>query len=271
MFLARYFKNGFHFKTLLSHSKENLFKVILYLIVLSIIVAFPLNYLTVVTDGSKINFIYEDFSSDVPIGLEFPEGMFIKNGKLHMPNDTKFEFTHKGITYLFNHKVNNFNDYKNHVLLETDYIIFAGNDTVYIPTDGYKGFTAEFSISQFNTASYEDKQLIFAEFGLKLEQSFSQYIVLYTVLRNTLITIVTNIIYVFLMSLLLQVFRFGYTKFYTLKEGFVFVVMAMGFPTLLSFIVGILLVGFGPVVFQLSMGILIMAIMIKYGKSYFSA
>jgi maltodextrin utilization protein YvdJ len=103
-----------------------------------------------------------------------------------------------------------------------------------------------------------------------VEKSFSAYIIFYAIAVNTLILTGTNLLFILLLSLVLQLFRFGYSTFFTYKESLIFLVYAMGLPAVISFIVGLFAPGVSTVLYQFSIGLIVMVVMLKYGKKEFA-
>jgi maltodextrin utilization protein YvdJ len=56
----------------------------------------------------------------------------------------------------------------------------------------------------------------------------------------------------------------------TYTEGLKFLIFVMGFPAILSFIVGLFEPAFSPVLFQFGMGMTTMIVLLVYGKKYFA-
>ena len=106
----------------------------------------------------------------------------------------------------------------------------------------------------------------FQSFALSVEASFSRYIVLYSVITNTMVNMFIQLAFILLLALVLQLFRFGYQHFMSYIDGVKFVILSMGLPTLIGLIVGLYQPAFGSVFFQLSMGLTVMIVMLKYGK-----
>src|SRR5690554_577225 len=78
MFIYRYFKSGFNFPKLLTIKGEPLLKTFIYFILLTIIANFPLTWLAYEYSGSKINFINENITKDIPSWDNLPN-LSIKN------------------------------------------------------------------------------------------------------------------------------------------------------------------------------------------------
>ncbi|MDO9628840.1 MAG: DUF1189 family protein, partial [Acholeplasmataceae bacterium] len=134
----------------------------------------------------------------------------------------------------------------------------------------YKGFNDNVNFRSINLMEGSEKANAYIAFGTSIEQTFGPYIIFYTVLVNTIISFGLNAFFILLLSLVLQLFRFGYSTFFTYKESIKFLVLIMGLPALLSFIVGLIEPAFSPVFFQLGMGLTVMLTMLLYGKKTFA-
>lgn len=269
MFLLRYFKYSFGFKTLFDHVHEKGWKILIYFFILSMIAIFPSNYQIVKDQGWRLDFIEESFIAETP-NWELPNDCVIIGGQLSCNSTNEFVLEHRGITYIFN-------ALENERTITGKTLLFYSNRIVYINENGnemtgmnYQGFVDVVNFREINLMSGQDKVDAYIAFGTQVEQSFGPYIVFYSLLINTLTTIGTYILYLLLLGLILQLFRFGYSKFMTYIESLKFLVLLMGVPAIIGFMVGLIEPAFGAVLFQFSMGIIAMLIMLFYGKKYFA-
>lgn len=273
MFLIRYFKKSFIFSKLLIDRTENLFKIFIYFILLIIIANFPANFEAVKQQGSRLDFIEQSFIEEAPINWVLPNTVEIKGGKLVSSDSITYTNTHKGITYVINSDLAvdvMKNDYINHVFLNEDNIVYIDADKNFMQAFGYKGFSSDiFSFRQLNVATGQQKSDLFIEFGRSIEKSFGSFIVLYTIIRNTFVNIAVSLLFVFVLSLIIQLFKFGYANFLTYLEGLRFIVLSMGLASVFSFAVGLLVPAFSPVVFQLTIGMTVMLVLLVYSRRSF--
>lgn len=267
MFLIRYIKYSFDFKTLLKRREEPFLKVLIYFIILMVITTFPLSYLIVTNDGTTINFVLEDMRK-TPINWSLPNfDMEIKNDKLIYSGTEEYINTHEGITYIFNYQGDNYDLDKRQILLKEDHIVYLDGKGNYLISKGYSGFFQDsFDLTSLIRDQGEDRLNSYLDFGYGIEKSFSPYIILYALLRNFFVTIFINLAFVLLMSLIIQVFRFGHAKFMTILSGMKIVMLSTTIPALISFIMGILIPGLGPVVFNLGLGIIVMLVMLVFSR-----
>lgn len=271
MFLLKLFKTSFNFKEILKNSNQKIWQIIIYFIILIFIANFPQTLNIVKNDGSRLDFVIEDFESANPNDWDIPHNITISGGKLHNNGDlTRYVNEHKGITYIINNNESiNVNDYKNHIILSESSIIYIDKEGNYLEEFGYRGFTDIFRFSELDFASGDEKIELFNLFAKSMEKSFAKPIVLFTILRNISTQLLTNIIYVLILALLIQLFRFGYQNFMSFIDSVKFIVLSLGLPSVLTFIIGLLEPAFTPVVFQISSGITVMLVMLIFGRRTF--
>jgi len=272
MFLIRMFKKSFVFKGLLKNVNEKLWKYIVYFIILMLIANFPQTLEVIRYEGTRLDFVVEDFETSTPTNWVMPSKIEIKGGKLVNNGDlNRYIYEHQGITYIINNTEKiDVNDYKNHIIFSEESIMFIDAEGNFLEEFGYRGFTDIFRFIELNLASGEYKVEIYNDFARSIESSFSRPIVLYTIIRNNLTQIFVNIIYIIILALLVQLFRFRFQNFLSFIEGIKFVILSLGLPAVLTLIIGIFSPAFTPVVFQLSSGMTIMLVMLVFSKRTFS-
>lgn len=267
MFLIKYLKYSFDFKNILKKGEEPFLKVLVYFLLLMLISTFPLSYLIVKHDGTQIDFIIEDMK-DAPRDWNLPiSGASIKGNKLVFLDNKEYLNTHKGITYIFNYQNDEYELTFKQILLKENNIIYIDGLGNVLESKGYNGFFQdEFDLTNLTRSTESDLNNYFLDFGYGIEKSFSAYIILYALLRNVLITLVINFVFVLLMALLMQLFRLGHAKFLTIMSSLKIVMLASLLPTILSFIFGLIVPGFAPVVFNLTLGLIIMIVMLVFSR-----
>jgi maltodextrin utilization protein YvdJ len=269
MFLVRYFKYSFGFSKVISRVNEKFWKVLIYFLILGLIAAFPLNSLIVREQGWRLNFIEESFTLQTPT-WQLPETCLIAANKLICETNESYTYTHQGITYIFNYQETEIDRSIKQVLFFENRIVYTNGDDALMVGYDYRGFSDTLDFRTLNLMTGEERSEAFVEFGRNIEQTFGPYIVFYTVLTNTFISISLNLLFIVLLSFVLQLFRFGYSSFFKYVDSIKFLIFMMGLPTVLSFIVGLFEPAFSPVFFQFGMGISTMIVMLVYGKRYFA-
>ncbi|WP_025724812.1 DUF1189 family protein [Acholeplasma granularum] len=271
MFLVSYFKMGFQFPKLLENSRKVSFiKVFIYFILLTFIANFPLTWLTFEEQGSRINFIEENINSNIPNWTNLPPGM-ISSGGINESILNGSSYTNGDFIYYFgyNEQINELID-KNIIIFHTDHIEYLHTDGAKLISDGYSGFKDQILLSQLNYSDGLERTEIYNLFARSIEKSFSTQIILYTTLRNQTIQFVAFFIYIVILSIIIQLFRFGFQNFLSFKEGLIFIILSSTLPSVLSLIFGLILPGFAPVVYNLSLGITVMLILLIFSRKNFS-
>lgn len=270
MFLINYFKDSFNFKELLVVKKRPMYKIIIYFVIIVFIATFPLTLEAIKNEGSRLDFVIEDFR-EVPVSWDFPSGLEIRGYKLNIEEDMEIHYIHKEINYYFIGKDDIvYNDYLNSIVFLNDKIVYINENGNYMEGKDYQAFGLSYQFDAFRNASQQQKYDLYQEFAEKIESSFSNQIVLYTILRNISIQLFANIIYVLILSLLVQLYKFGYAKFISYLDGLKFVIVSLGAPAMLAFIIGIFSAAFAPVAFQLFSGLVVMLVPLIFGKKIYS-
>lgn len=267
MFLVRYLRTSFQLKEMIYRTKESTFKVFIYFVVLSLISIFPMNYLIVKEQGWRLDFIESSFNSEVP-DWDLPANCKIELNRLFCDTDEETILVHQDITFIFNYQGGGYEKVNKQIILAEREIIYTSNQAEMKGT--YKGFVGQYNFNDINLLSGQAKEEALLDFGARIENSFSNYIVFYSIMINTGVMIATNFLLVILLTFVIQLFRFGYSSFFTYKESFNFIVFATGIPSFLNFLIGIIAPGISNVIFSMSLGIIVMVVMLIYGKKRFA-
>lgn len=268
MFIYTYYRYAFQLSKFFEHVKEKWWKVLIFFFIVSLVSLFPMNLLIVQQDGWRLDFIEQSFINQTP-EWQLPDTCEIKTNKLICDTNQSYIYEHEDITYIINYQETTYDTSKKQVLLLEDKIVYTNGQGEYMVGYDYKGFEDEVSFRALNLSIGEAREDMYASFGRQLESSFGTYIIFYTLLVNIVTNIALYALFVLIMSLVIQLFRFGYTSFMTYAQSMKLVVFAMGAPSLISFGIGFLEPSFSPVVFQFGMGIILMVVMLKYGKKTF--
>ena len=268
MFIIDYFRYAFKFSKFFEYVKEKWWKVFIFFLIVSMISLFPMNLLIVQQDGWRLDFIEQSFIDETP-EWQLPETYGIRTNKLSCQTDLEYTYQHGNITYIFNYQGNTYDTSKKQILLTENKIIYTNGQGAYMTGYNYRGFESDVNFKSLNLAVDEDRSLMYESFGNQLEASFGSYVIFYTLLVNIITNVGLYTFFVLIMSLVIQLFRFGYTSFMTYPESMKLVVFSMGIPSLISFVIGFLEPSFAPVVFQFGIGIILMVVMLKYGKKTF--
>lgn len=267
MFVYRYFKAGFNFPKLLTIKGEPLYKVLIYFIFLTLIANFPLTWLAYENSGSKLNFIHENITNPIPNWDNLPNASIKNVGGLLLENNELVILEHNNYRYVFG-DTSNYSPEKGYhtVIFLKDYIKYYDNNLNTLESKGYSGFTITLKFNEINLANNDDKIVLYKQFGEGIEKSFSNYIVLYTVIRNQMVQTFATIIMVLFLSLIIQLFRFAHSNFLSYKDGLNFVFISSTLPSILSMIFGVILPGFAPLVFNLTLSMIVMIVLLVYSR-----
>jgi maltodextrin utilization protein YvdJ len=269
MFIVRFFKYSFSFKQLLYRPSEKLWKVAIYFLLISLIALFPMNYQIVREEGFRIDFIHQDFLDNTPLWV-LPEECSIEGSRLYCDTDIEYIYTHKDVTYIFNYQDTILEENKNYILLKERQILYLNEDSSLMTAYDYQGFEEEVNFRSINLMETNDKKEALINLAYMIENSFSPYIILFAILVNTIVNIGLYLLFILFLSLILQLFRFGYSKFFPYIDSIKFLVYAMGAPAVISFFVGLIEPSIGTVIFHFGVGMITMLVMLFYGKKVFA-
>ncbi|TNF08825.1 MAG: DUF1189 domain-containing protein [Bacillota bacterium] len=267
MFLIRYLKTSFQLKELIYRTKESSLKVFIYFILLSLISVFPMNYLIVREQGWRLDFIEQSFRQDIP-SWNLPSNCRIELNTLFCDSDEETILVHDDITFIFNYQGGGYELNEKQIILAEKEIIYTTNQAEMKGT--YKGFNTVYRFNDINLLTGQARDEAMIDFAARIENSFSTYVVFYSLLVNTFVMIGTNILFILILSLVIQLFRFGYSSFFSYRESLNFIVFATGIPSFLNFFIGIVAPGISNVIYSMSLGIIVMVIMLVYGKRRFA-
>ncbi len=269
MFILRFFKTSFSFQTMLIEVNEPFWKYLLYFLIMIMLIAFPLNYTIVSEQGFRINFIEESFTQETPNWV-LPETCEIEAGSLTCDNPGTITLIHQDITYVINATQDMIDENQKAVYLLEDRLVYTNGVGASMTGYYHQGFLDRFSFRSLNLLEGTEKSLGYIAFAEQLENSFGPYIVFFSLLVNTLTTLGINIVFILMLSLVLQLFRLGYSKFFRYLDSLKFLIYTMTIPAVLSFLISWISMAFSPVIYQFGVGIITMVVMLTYGKKVFA-
>ncbi len=263
MFLYRYFKHGFDYPNVFKKLIPINSKVILYFIILTFLTAFPLNYQIIREEGFRLDFIAESFQQSFPSNTIDCEISF---AGIVCENDVYFQ--HEGVTYY----IETYDSSKTYdtqsVILSEDKIYYLQGDNI-LESRGYQGFSDTIDMGNLIFSNEEEKAILWQTFGEGIEASFGSYIIFNALLTNTVIQFVIQFIFILFLSFVVQLFKYQLSSFMTYQESLTFIIWMMTLPAVLSVVIAFIEPVFASVIYQFMVGIVIMIVMLKYGRKYY--
>ena len=129
--------------------------------------------------------------------------------------NTKTILTHQDVTYIFNGTTADLDLVEKQMIFTEDHIIYSDGKGNQMNSQGYEGFES-FNTNSFNLLEDDARKEAFQTFALSVEASFSRYIVLYSVITNTMVNMFIQLAFILLLALVLQLFRIWLSTFYVL-------------------------------------------------------
>jgi maltodextrin utilization protein YvdJ len=270
MFIINYFRYGFDFPNIIERRKEPFIKVFIFFILLVLLSNVPHIISIVKNEGWTISFIEESFNQETPAygTFNFPDDISIHYYGLDTPNDDEHIMYFGDYMFVINAHETSYDTNLEQILLTEDKIIYIDEENNTL-TGSYRGFNDVFDFDSvmLDVDNWQSNMLLFAS---SLEDGFSQYIIFYSMVTYSGIQILTTTLLVFILSLIIRLFKFGYGHFMTYVEGLKMLVFTLPFPVLLGLVVGLFIDSLTPFIVQFGMGVLTMYVLRKFGKYYFN-
>lgn len=263
MFIIQYFKNGFSYEHVFKRLIPINFKVVLYFIILTFLSAFPLNYQIIREEGFRLDFIAESFNTSIPdVEIDCEVSFAGINCQENV------SFTHQNVTYY----IETYDESKAYeersIILSNDRIYYLQGESI-LESSGYQGFSDTLDMGGLIFSNQEEKEALWQAFGEGIEGSFGSYIIFNALLTNTVIQFVIQFIFIIFLSFVLQLFKYQLSSFMTYSESLTFIVWMMTLPAVLAVGIALFEPVFASVIYQFLVGIVIMIVMLKYGRKYY--
>lgn len=282
MFLVRIFRDSFIFNRVLKLRHEAFWKFVIYFFIISLISLFSFNFTNLRTGGWKLGFVENILLLEKNYDKQLPSSITIR--KLSGVNSTDgdqlvFFENNEGKIIRFWFVTNEGEDFVNTKIdLTAEQLIFTNKRTYYVKGDGkvlmigsYQNFPEEINFETINTLPNDEKRVQLTIFAETIEKSFGRQNAFFTIMTFSSVQLILYVILVLLLALVLQLFKFVYVDYMSYIEGVKIVISTMTIPSVISFVIGFFTHALTPVIVQLGLGIILMLIMIKYGKKEFSA
>jgi maltodextrin utilization protein YvdJ len=263
MFIIQYFKNGFSYEHVFQRLIPINFKVVLYFIILTFLSAFPLNYQIIREEGFRLDFIAESFNTSIPDVLIDCEVSFAG-----INCEEEVTFHHQNVNYY----VQTYDESKTYqersIILSHDRIYYLQGNSI-LESRGYQGFSDTLDMGLLIFSDQVEKEALWQAFGEGIEGSFGPYIIFNALLTNTVIQFVIQFIFILFLSFVLQLFKYQLSSFMTYSESLTFIVWMMTLPAVVGVGIALFEPVFASVIYQFLVGIVIMIVMLKYGRKYY--
>jgi maltodextrin utilization protein YvdJ len=245
--------------------------MVLLFIVLVLMTAFPLNYQIIQNSGFKgLNAVTYELRTGNTQWLpdELPSGFYVSSAGMQ-PLDRTYTYTtsvgDKTYTIILNPLEDIAGAANTIVLMPNKVMFFDGKGTKIEGT--YNHLTAPVTYANLVTM---DKGEAVNEFFSIVDGAFSEYLIFYSVVVNTGIQYLMNLLFVFVLALILLMVRINYKKVTTFGDNINIIIASMVIPSLVSFVIGLTgiyqLSTFTVVTFQLFTPLIALGAIYKGGK-----
>lgn len=271
MFIVNYFRYGFDFPNILARRREPFIKVLIFFILMVMISNVPHIYKIVDEEGWTISFIEESFKQKSPTYGDFdlPDDISIHYYGLQVPNNEEHILYTDDYMIVINAQSSSYDTTLEQVLLYQDEIKYINTDDETL-TGSYRGFseTFDFDSVMLDVDNWQSNMYRFAE---SIEAGFSKYVIFYAIFTYTSVQILSTAILFIALSLILRLFKFGYTHYMSYFEGLKMLVFTLPIPVVIGFIVGFFIDPLTPFIMQFGIGLITMFVMLKFAKLHFTA
>ena len=271
MFIVNYFKYGFDFPNILARRREPFLKVFIFFILMVMLSNVPHIFNIVKEEGWTISFIETSFKNETPTygSFDLPSDISIHYYGLDTPNDDQhILYTDQYMIVILPNQSSYDSDLEQ-ILLYEDEIVYINQSGERLKGN-YRGFTEvyDFDTVMLDVENWQTHMYTFAE---NIEAGFSKYVIFYAIFTYTIVQIASTAILLIALSLILRLFKFGYTHYMTYFEGLKMLVFALPAPVFIGFIVGFAVDALTPFIVQFGLGLVTMLVMLKFAKYHFTA
>lgn len=242
MFIIRYVWISLSsFAKTLQLRKEKGWKIVIYFFFLTLLMAFPLNYAIVRENGWNLNFIAPRLQENIPnwYPYDLPSDCTVSPSGFTCLTTDKVVLDEGVIAFVLNGTIADQVIGKPSLIFMSEKLYYIDSEGRYLETD-YRGFQRTISFQELRANAPEDT---IEEFAVAIEDSFGAYLIIFSVITNVWVTFLLNIIYLFLFSALVMIFKIGYQHFMTFREAMKLSVIAMTLPALIAFTLGFFVSG----------------------------
>lgn len=273
MFILKFFKESLNPKNILGLRKEKFYKVIIYFLFMVLVSLFPVNMYIMLDGGWNLGFMYQELSDEniiVP-NENFPDIRMNHQG-LTGDNDEIIIYF-ETFSLIVNGKQDKYDIEGKYVILQENTIVYSfDNDIAPIKTSYSYLNDLEFRFENLNLAQTNVERVnLYIQLADMIEKSFTQLNIIGAIFMHSGAQLVSFIILIPILGLLVMLFKFRSTNFMSYLESIKTTIFSMTIPAVVSFVIGFLAFSLSTVIMQFGIGIVLMIVMIKFGKKEFSS
>ena len=270
MQLTEVIKTSFIPKRILKSRYYHFAYYVIFFVLLTFVVVFPSSLMIVSEQGWNTNFIKESFLTVNEINALPNDWVIDINGLNVNGNDTQYELALDNITIFFNNDV--VDDSTRSIYIKGNEIQYSTGRKALVVKGSFKRlFDERIAFNSINMASGEEKYELFQTLGTLIQNTFNQYVIMFSLLYNFLFQLAANLILVIILGILFRIngMRFQKGHYMTYVQSLKVVIACMFIPSLLAAFLGLFFFSIVPVVFQIGLGALSMFVLLKYSKNEF--
>lgn len=273
MFILKYFKESIKPKNILGLRKEKFYKVLAYFLLMVLVSLFPVNMYIMLEGGWNLGFMYQELSDETIIvpNVNFPDIKMNHQGLSGDDNEIIIYFN--TFSLIVNGKQDKYDVEGKYVVLQESRIIYSfDNDISPIITTYSHLNDLEFRFENLNSAQTNNERVnLYLELADMIENSFTQLNIIGGIFMHSGAQLLSFIILIPTLGLLVMLFKFRSTNFMSYLESVKTTIFSMTIPAVASFVIGFIAFSFSTVIMQFGIGIVLMIVMLKYGKKEFSS
>lgn len=255
--MVKFFIDSFRVKKIYDLKDTKPIKVIFYFLLLVLIISFPLNLQIIRSGGWDLYNFTAGIRQTYPDWLpeDLPEDIEISASGMYYEDSDNTVFLTKNLDNQDLYIV--FSPLSNYIPTDRT-LVFETNRISYYNEDGIFMFSADYnrvnSVVRFYDLKLMSQATAVDEFASIIEGAFGGYAQFKSIIYNTGINLVLNIILVFVVSVLFLMIRIKFEKVTNFSENIKIVIASMTIPALIGLIAGLIgimeLSSFTVVIFQ---------------------
>jgi hypothetical protein len=247
---------------------ENKFKLVLYFLIMSMLIALPHNIAIINNEGWDVGLLNFSLIDEIPEWYpdDLADDCMIGRNGLICDTTVVKEYFYKDYTFIFNLKETYDFDSKTIVFKRSTLEFHDGNGNKLVAN--YQNFGVQTTFSDLKAMPLNESILFFSN-GIK--NSFNNFTIFYSVLINTMTTLLMTTIYLIVVSALAMLLKFGHKKYMSYFEMLGIFILSMTISTVIILLAGLFgFFAFNSIIFQFGTPIIALLVLLKIARHEYS-